>query len=134
MAAKKVLTIVITRGNDQFGAWIEEVPGVYGAGDTVEEAKQDLEEGLKLFIEVNEVLPEALKGEYLFTYTFDTQSFLEYYSKILSRSGLEKITGINQRQLGHYLTGVKKPSSETVKKIDESLHRFAKELQQVHFV
>lgn len=134
MATTKELTIVITRGDEQFAAWIEEVPGVYGAGDTVEEAKADLSNGLDLFIEENKTLPDILKGEYHFKYTFDTSAFLEYYSKILSRSGLEKITGINQRQLGHYLNGIKKPSPGTVKKIDESLHRFAKELQQVHFV
>jgi transcriptional regulator with XRE-family HTH domain len=53
---------------------------------------------------------------------------------MLSLAGLEKITGINQRQLSHYLNGVKKPRQETIQKIEESIHRFANELSQVNFV
>lgn len=53
---------MITREKDQFGAWMEKVPGVYGAGDTAEEAKENLIEGLQLFMEANnDHLPEELR-------------------------------------------------------------------------
>ena len=75
----KLLKAVITGGKDQFGAWLEDVPGVYGAGDTVEETKENLLEGLELYKEVNEELPELLKGEYEMELTFDVSGFLKYY-------------------------------------------------------
>ena len=59
--------------------------------------------------------------------------FLAYYKGKLSLSGLGKLTGINPKQLNHYVTGVRKPSPKTVKKIEKSLHEFGKELSQVQF-
>jgi len=47
---------------------------------------------------------------------------------------LEKITGINQKQLWHYSSGKRKPNRETVIKIQDGLTRFAKDIEQVHFI
>jgi hypothetical protein len=69
-----------------------------------------------------------------FDIQYDMCSFLNYYAGILSKSGLEKITGINQKQLWHYSSGVRKPKSETTRKIQERLHHFADDLRQVHFI
>jgi hypothetical protein len=41
---------------------------------------------------------------------------------------------INQKQLWHYSSGGRVPKRQTAKKIQDSLHRFADELKQVHFV
>jgi hypothetical protein len=49
-----------------------------------------------------------------FQFAFAISSFLNYYSKILSLSGLEKITSVNQGQLSHYVTGHLKPGKKTV--------------------
>ena len=38
---------------DHFGAYSENCPGIYGAGDTPIAAKQNALEGLKLFIKSN---------------------------------------------------------------------------------
>jgi len=48
--------------------------------------------------------------------------------------GLFGVTGINRKQLSHYLTGHRQPSPKTVKKIEETLQAFGKELSQVNFV
>lgn len=128
------LIVTIVRGNENYGAWIENIPGIYGQGDTVAEAKKNLQEGLDLYIKYNKDIPEVLNGEYEFEYHFDISSFLETYSKIFSKSALERMTGINQKQLFHYASGLRKPSERTVKKIDDAIHRFAEELNQVHFV
>ena len=63
----------------------------------------------------------------------DNASFLEYYSKIISLAGLERLTGVNQGQLSHYLTGKRKPSAKTTQKIQRHLHAFGKELQHLEF-
>jgi hypothetical protein len=69
-----------------------------------------------------------------FEIRYDVSSFLDYYSGILSKSGLEKITGINQKQLWHYSSGNRIPKQQTAKKIQEHIHHFADELKQVHFI
>jgi hypothetical protein len=64
----------------------------------------------------------------------DLETFLNNYSGILSKSGLEKITGINQKQLWHYSSGNRRPKPETIRKIQQSIHGFADDLKQVHFI
>ena len=110
-----VVTVNIELGNDgTYGAYIAgDNPlgfGVIGEGNTVNEAKEDF---LNVF--------NAYKAD-------------AYYSKRLSLAGLERITGIAQGQLSHYVTGRRKPSKKTVEKIQDALHAFGNELSHVNFV
>jgi hypothetical protein len=106
--------------------------GVIGEGATVKEAISDFygcyNDVKNYFEETHEPFKEAE-----FEFTYDVASFLDYYQKTFSKAGLENITGINQKQLGHYASGLKRPRPETVKKIETSLHRLAQELNQVQF-
>lgn len=61
-------------------------------------------------------------------YRFDTQSFLNYYNKVFTNVALERITGINQKLLHHYATGLKKPREPQRKKIEIALHKLGSEL------
>ncbi|MCF8358614.1 MAG: hypothetical protein K9H26_07635 [Prolixibacteraceae bacterium] len=56
-------------------------------------------EGMK---EDNEPIPEIFQGDYNLSYKWDVESLMHYYKGIFTKSALEKMTGINQRQLGHY--------------------------------
>ena len=107
--------------------------GLSGFGNTAKEAINDfyscVEEEKIMCKNDGKMMPE-LK----FDIQYDVTSFLDYYSGILSKSGLEKVTGINQKQLWHYSSGKRHPRPETAKKIQESLHRFADDLKQVQFV
>jgi len=108
--------------------------GLLGQGNTVQEAIDDFytsrDEMKELYAEEGKPFPDNLE----FVFQYDMASFLAYYSNILSLSGLQRITGVNQGQLSHYVTGHRKPSPKTVEKIEKSLHAFAKEISQVHFV
>jgi predicted RNase H-like HicB family nuclease len=127
--------IIITVGasSDHFGAYSENCPGIYGAGDTAEAAKKDALKGLELFINSRDEkdLPGILKGEYTIIFKYDTQSFLNYYNKIFSNVALERLTGINQKLLHHYSSGLKKPREAQKKKIESALHRLGEELLAV---
>ena len=131
----KTLRIIIEKSSDYYDAYAENCEGVYGAGSTVEEAKQNVMEGLNLFIKYNRNnLPEILQENYNIEYYFDTPSFLKHYSTIFTKSALQRMTGINQNQLTHYVSGFRKPSKKTINKLDTAIHRLSKELSQVHFV
>ncbi|WP_099366770.1 type II toxin-antitoxin system HicB family antitoxin [Sphingobacterium sp. 1.A.4] len=129
----KTLKIIIERGEDMFGAYADRISGVYGAGDTVEETKQSILDSIELLKEYNSAgnIPSILKGDYNIVYHFDAESFLNYYKGIFTNAALEKITGINQRQLQHYSSGLKKPRQPQLKKIEDGLHKLAKELQSI---
>lgn len=136
MAKDNKLTATITRGSEQYAAWIEEVPGIYAAGDTVKEVKEDLLDALELYKKENhdKFIPDVIQGTYELVWNFDTPSFLEYYSSIFSKSGLERLTGINQKQLGHYASGLKKPRKPQVEKIEKAIRWLADDLSQIHLV
>lgn len=129
----KLVKVIIEKTADMYSAFAENVEGVYGGGDTAEEAKKSIVEAIELLKEGNseENVPDILKGDYKLIYKFDTESLLAYYKGIFTNSALEKITGINQRQLQHYSSGLKKPRETQRKKIEEALHRLGGELLAV---
>ncbi|MDR1973451.1 MAG: helix-turn-helix domain-containing protein [Bacteroidales bacterium] len=104
-----------------------------GVGETVEEAKESLFDS---YAEIKAYYKDAGKKfiEADIEFEFETAAFLENFSGQFSLSGLERITGINQRQLSHYLNGVKRPKDSTVQKINTALFNFGAELQRVHLV
>ena len=88
---------------------------------------------MRLFLNNNEAknIPKELRGEYELVFKLDAQSFFNYYKGIFTNSALERITGINQRQLQHYASGLKKPRPVQVKKIESALHKLGHELISV---
>ena len=125
------LRAIISKGTEEYGAWFENFPGAYGAGENVAEVKKSLTEGLKLYVKHNDV-PDWLKNkDYVIIYKYDSQSFLNYFKGIFTNAALERISGINQRQINHYATGRKKPRPEQLKKLEQGIHKLAGELLAV---
>ncbi|MDR0232241.1 MAG: hypothetical protein LBI82_09005 [Dysgonamonadaceae bacterium] len=130
----KTIKIIIEKSADFYDAYAENCEGIYGAGETAEEAKKNALEGLRLFVSSRDKkdLPPILQGEYDITYQYDVQSFLNYYNRIFTNVALERITGINQKLLHHYASGLKKPREKQRKKIETALHKFGNDLLTVN--
>ena len=135
MSSKKI-NVVIERGIDgSFSAYIADDNcefGCIGEGKSVEETKADF---MKAVGEMQEVYAEEVSKfpDVEFDFIYDMASFLNYYAYAFSLAGLARITGVNQGQLSHYVTGRRRPSKSTVEKIEQSLHDFANEIGQVKF-
>ncbi|MDR0843803.1 MAG: hypothetical protein LBN71_01160 [Tannerella sp.] len=129
----ETIKIIIEKSADYFDAYAENCDGIWGAGETAEAAKVDALKGLELFVNSREKkeLPAILQGEYTIKFSYDTQSFMNYYNKLFSNVALERLTGINQKLLHHYSTGLKKPRLAQRKKIENALHELGKELLEV---
>ena len=127
MSSKKI-NVVIERGIDgSFSAYIADDNcefGCIGEGKSVEETKADF---MKAVGEMQEVYAEegSKFPDVEFDFIYDMASFLNYYAYAFSLAGLARITGVNQGQLSHYVTGRRRPSKSTVEKIEQSLHDFA---------
>ena len=106
---------------------------VTGTGKTVEEAKKVFEGGYE---DMRRVYAEEGRPftEVKMIYKYDMASFLAYYSKVMSMAGLSRLTGINQQQLSHYVTGRRHPSAKTVEKMQTAIQAFAHDLGSVRFV
>jgi predicted RNase H-like HicB family nuclease len=126
----KSIEIIIEKNDDGFWGYSENERAIVGGGDTVQDCKQDILDCIETLRELNSC-PQSLKGDYELVYKFDTISLLNYYKGIFTNSALEKITGINQKQLQHYSTGHRKPRVEQREKIENALHSLGKELLAV---
>ncbi len=132
------LHAIILRSENNYGAYLKEVDGIIGIGDTLQEVKKSLLESIDITIEEcamnpEYVLPEEFKGDYEVVFSMDVLSFMEYYAGILSKAGLQRITGINQKQLGHYASGLSKPRAKQRARIEAGLHRLGEELLSIRF-
>ena len=136
---KHQIEVTVEKGEDKtYSAFISgENPlpfGLIGDGNTVQEAiddfMQSFEDMKSYYNKSNMEFPNNVN----FSFKYDMASFLAYYSKILTLSGLEQLTGVNQGQLSHYVTGRRKPSKRTVHKIEKELHNFASEISKIGFV
>ena len=128
----KIIKIVIEKTKDNYSAYAENVDGIFGGGETVVEAKESVIKAIRLLKKYNKNnLPKILQGEFKLKYRFDTQSLLNYYKGVFTNASLERITGIKQKQIQHYASGLKKPRAAQKYKIQHSLHKLAEELMEV---
>jgi predicted RNase H-like HicB family nuclease len=129
----EILRVIIEKTKDHYSAYAENAEGVYGGGDTPEEALKSIKESIRLLKKYNkpENIPAILNQEYEIAIKFDTESLLNYFKKVFTKSALEQLTGINQKQLHHYSTGLKKPRANQKKKIEAALHQLGNELLSV---
>lgn len=79
----------------------------------------------------HDTYPTEFDNDYELLFKMDIQSLLYCYDKILTRAALSRMTGINQRQLGHYICGRSKPRKPQSERIVNALHELGKELQSI---
>ena len=131
----KRVKVYIEKFKNGYSAYMEETElnyGCIGEGKTVEDAIDDFRKsyaGIRDYYARHDKHFEEI--EYDFYY--DTASFLQEYCKAFSLAGLERITGVSQTQLGHYLHGRRKPTKKTIAKIQNGVLNFAHDLTAVRF-
>jgi len=79
----------------------------------------------------DEVSAEILSGNFEFQYTYEVSALLHKLDGIVSRAAIARITGINERQIGHYASGLHNPREEQRKKIIEGIHNLGQQLLSV---
>ena len=91
---------------------------------TVEELRENMKKLLFDFHNVSAVE---------FDLAYDLYAFFEQYA-YLKVSKIAEYAGMNPGLLRHYKAGSKHPSAEQVRRIEDAVHRLAKELADVHLV
>ncbi|MBX3241019.1 MAG: hypothetical protein KIT80_16050 [Chitinophagaceae bacterium] len=120
----KTIKIIIEKSKDAYSAYAENAEGINGMGDTAAEARKSALESIK----IQKELDNFKHKDYQVVFRYDIQSLLNHYKKVFSLAAMERITGIDQKYLQHYSTGLKKPRPERRKKIEKSLHDLGAEL------
>lgn len=127
----------IAKTENNYAAAVDGLDGFVCTAETLEELKNEILEGIEFHLdglrEDGDPVPAPFAGDYEIEYKWDVESLLDYYKGVLTLSALERITGINQAQLGHYAAGRSRPRKQQIKKIETALHRLGDELKAVSF-
>lgn len=104
--------------------------GIWGHGDTVQEAKDDLlnsyQEMIDSYLEEGKPIPEEL-CDLEFDYKYDIASFFNEFNWI-NISALAKVLGMNRSLLYQYKKGNTYISHEQMKRIERGVHELGKKL------
>ena len=135
MATEVIVRIGRTENN--FAACVEGLDGFVCTADSFEELKEEVLSGIEFHLEGlqedGDPVPEVFESEYTLVYKWDVESLMDYYKGIFTKGALERITGINQTQLGHYAAGRSKPRKQQILKIEKALHKLGEELCTISF-
>ena len=130
----RTITVNIDWENN-YGAYSDEVSGCEATHKILEGVKQAYINALEFHLEGmrndGDEIPVLLQGKYRFHFVLNGRALLNYFDGVLTRSALSRVTGINERQLGHYITGHRKPRLKQREKIVEGIHRIGKEINSI---
>ncbi len=103
---------------------------------TLDGVKQEFQSSLQFHIEGcladGDKLPEwVVNGNYQLEYHFDTPALLHSLDGILTRSAIARVSGINEKQIGHYASGHRTPRQLQREKIINGIHKISRELAMV---
>ena len=107
-----------------------------GVGETLDQAKESLLQQMSFYKETALAegfrYPAFLDGPFTVTYQADVLSLLKYYvgEGIFSLAGMEKMTGINQKQLWSYMNGTK-PRKTQVSRLDKGFQALREDLDMM---
>lgn len=132
----KTIKAIVEQAENNYSAYLDGIDGVVATGSSMGEIKQNMYSAIDALVEECKELgceiPEEFQGEYELVFKMDVKSLLDFYSGIFSKAGLERITGINQKQLWHYASGGRNPRPEQALKLETALHKLGQELLSIN--
>lgn len=132
----KKVRVNVAKTPDGFCANLDIIDGfIVAVTGSVVDLKREVIESIEFYVDCakkdNEEYPAVFDTVYELEYKFTIESLLFFYKKIIGFSALEQLTGINQRQLNHYASGLSKPLPKQAKKIETAFHRLGQDLLAV---
>lgn len=101
-------------------------------GKTLEEVETSIVEAIRFHIEGmkahGETIPPEFETEWKPEFILTTRAQLRYSDNYITRKALSRETGINEQQLCHYATGLKKPRPLTQRRITEGIQAISRRL------
>jgi hypothetical protein len=108
------------------------LPGWGVAAGSFDELKKEVVESIQFYIECalqeGDEYPAVFDGEYELDYRCTVESLLHFYQGIFTKAAFERLTGIKQRQISHYASGLHKPRPAQEEKIKKALRSLGEEL------
>ena len=128
-------TVILEKTESGYSAYLPELPGCISTGATIADIRNNIKDAVEFHIEGMRIehlpIPEEFSREFDLAFKMDVASLFEWFSGILTKSGVSRITGMNQSLISQYVSGIKTPSSKQTKKIERALHNLGQELLEI---
>ena len=134
------IKVLVGWSNKNYSATTEDYDRLNGiiiaTGTTFEKLQKEFESALQFHIEGcladgDSFQEWLLSGDYKIEYELATSALLHRLDGILTRSAIARVSGINERQIGHYALGIRNPRPEKRKQIIDGIHQISRELASV---
>jgi predicted RNase H-like HicB family nuclease len=132
---EKIIVILEKTKNGGYSAYLPDLPGCVATSSSLGIVKEEIRDAVKFHLEgmMDEglELPELFRNDYNLEYKLDVKTLFDWFSGILTKSGVSRITGLNQSLINQYALGIKTPSEKQAKKIEKALHSLGHELLEI---
>lgn len=119
------IKIIVEKTRTGFSAYAEK-QNIFSVGGTIQELKYNMLEAVNLYYsEDGKVI-----GEKDLYFELDLPQFFEFY-KVLNAKAISERIGMHQSLLAQYISGIKKPSSIQLSKIQNGIREIGQELVNV---
>ncbi len=119
------IKIIVEKTKTGFSAYAEK-QNIFSVGGSIQELKYNMLEAVNLFY--SEDGKEA--GEKDLYFELDLPQFFEFY-KVLNAKAISERIGMHQSLLAQYISGIKKPSSSQLSRIQNGIREIGQELVNV---
>lgn len=128
MQNKEIKVLVSWSGeNYNGGVGDPKLGAIMVTATTLEDFKNEFEDAFRFHIDGlkadGDNLPDYIAaGDYTFVYDLEATALLKEAEKFTTLAAISRATGINQKQLSHYATGVKQPRPSSRDRIIQGIH------------
>lgn len=123
--SKGKATLILERNKNEYWVTVNELPGCYSVGATIEEAISNTREAISEHIsdlpEGSQVPEIFLNKDLEFQIQYDIQTLFERF-KVLNKSAIAEHAGINPSLLRQYSNGLAYASEKQKAKIEAAIH------------
>ncbi len=128
-------SVILEKTEEGYSAYLPDLPGCISTGRTIAEIKNNIKDAIDFHIEgmriENLPIPGKFDREFDLSFKMDVASLFEWFSGILTKSGVSRLTGMNQSLISQYVSGSKSPSGKQTKRIERALHNLGQELLEI---
>lgn len=126
---KKEIKVLVSWSGENFNGGVgdPELGAVMVTGSTLENFKKEFEDAFEFHVEGlkenDDNVPDYIAdGNYRIVYDLEATALLKEAEKFTTLAAISRATGINQKQLSHYATGIKQPRPSSRERIIQGLH------------
>ena len=128
-------TVILEKAGQGYAAYLPDLPGCVSTGQDIGEIKENIEEAVNFHIQGLHAegipVPDSFKNGYSLNYKMDVPSLFEWFSGVLTKSAISRLTGMNPSLISQYVNGNKTPGPKQTRKIEHAIHKLGRELLEI---